>query len=148
VTEAADVIAEARRESPPLRFDEGAIEVLDFLPGSLGGIVAWPSIIHSPPERLPVVFSELRVLAVGGHLLIAFQTGDEPRHSAQAYDHDVDLDAYRLPAAGRPYRGPARRLPTYRAELAHPGAGCLGEDSPGIPDRPKDLAPRGPRDAH
>ncbi|MBC7760226.1 MAG: SAM-dependent methyltransferase, partial [Candidatus Saccharibacteria bacterium] len=33
----------------------------------------------------------------GGYLLLAFQAGDEPRHLAHAYGHDIDLTAYRLP---------------------------------------------------
>ncbi len=32
----------------------------------------------------------------GGYLLLAFHTGDEPRHISHAYGHDVDLDAFRL----------------------------------------------------
>ncbi|MFD4664838.1 MULTISPECIES: class I SAM-dependent methyltransferase [Streptomyces] len=43
---------------------------LDLADGSLGGIIAWYSIVHTPPELLPVVFAEFhRVLAPGGHLL-------------------------------------------------------------------------------
>jgi ubiquinone/menaquinone biosynthesis C-methylase UbiE len=93
------MIAVAQKEHPTLRFEEGTMEALAFEDGSLGGIGAWYSIIHTPPSRLPVVFAEFsRVLAMGGHLLISFQAGDEPRHIAQAYGHDLDLDAYRLPA--------------------------------------------------
>jgi hypothetical protein len=51
---------------------------LDLADGVLGGIVAWYSIIHTPPQRLPVTFAEFgRVLSPGGHLLLAFQAGDE-----------------------------------------------------------------------
>ncbi|HEY8913298.1 class I SAM-dependent methyltransferase [Lacisediminihabitans sp.] len=93
------MIAVARKDHPTLRFEEGTMEALALEDGSLGGIVAWYSIIHTPPERLPVVFAEFaRVLAAGGYLLIAFQSGDEPRHITRAYGHDLDLDAYRLPA--------------------------------------------------
>jgi hypothetical protein len=69
---------------------------LDLTDGALGGIVAWYSIIHTPPERLPVVFAELhRVLALGGHLLLAFQVGDEPLHLEQPLGHAVSLDFHR-----------------------------------------------------
>lgn len=72
---------------------------LDLTDGVLGGIVAWYSIIHTPPERLPVVFAEFhRVLGPGGHLLLAFQVGDERVHLEQAYGHALSLDAYRLPS--------------------------------------------------
>jgi SAM-dependent methyltransferase len=92
------MVAVARRAHPDLRFDEGSLTALDLTDGALGGIVAWYSIIHTPPELLPVVFAEFyRVLAPGGHLLLAFQVGDERRHLEQAYGHRVSFDAYRLP---------------------------------------------------
>ncbi|MDJ0346190.1 class I SAM-dependent methyltransferase [Streptomyces sp. H10-C2] len=93
-----EMVVVARRDHPDLRFDEGSMTALDLADGVLAGIVAWYSIIHTPPERLPVVFAEFhRVLAPGGHLLLAFQVGDERRHFEQAYGHAVSLDAYRLP---------------------------------------------------
>ncbi|MEU5940009.1 class I SAM-dependent methyltransferase [Micromonospora sp. NPDC047548] len=92
------MVAVARRTYPGLRFDEGSMTALDLKDDSVGGIVAWYSIIHTPPELLPVVFAEFhRVLAPGGHLLIAFQVGNERRHIEQGYGHSVSLDAYRLP---------------------------------------------------
>ncbi|MDJ0378291.1 class I SAM-dependent methyltransferase [Cryobacterium sp. PH31-L1] len=92
------MIRVARQAHAALRFEEGSMEALDLADESLGGIVAWYSIIHTPPERLPLVFAEFaRVLASGGHLLLAFQAGDEPRHLTHAYGHNIALDAYRLP---------------------------------------------------
>jgi SAM-dependent methyltransferase len=93
-----EMIAVARRTYPELRFDEGLLTALDLEDSVLGGIVAWYSIIHTPPELLPQVFTEFeRVLAPGGHLLLAFQAGDERRRLEQAYGHAVSYDAYRLP---------------------------------------------------
>ncbi|GAA3320016.1 hypothetical protein GCM10017710_44240 [Arthrobacter ramosus] len=92
------MVAVARKDHPRLRFDEGSIEALELADSSLGGIVAWYSIIHTPPARLPGVFAEFhRTLLAGGLLLLAFQAGDEPRHLGFAYGHEIDLDAYRLP---------------------------------------------------
>lgn len=92
------MVAVARRSYPHLRFDEGSMTALNLTDGVLGGIVAWYSIIHTPLKLLPVVFAEFhRVLAPGGHLLLAFQVGDERVRLHQAYDHTVSLDAYRLP---------------------------------------------------
>ncbi|MEZ0075108.1 hypothetical protein [Planotetraspora sp. GP83] len=52
---------------------------------------------RTPPERLPEVFAEFhRVLAPGGHLLTAFQVGDEPLHVTQPFGHDVSLEFHRL----------------------------------------------------
>jgi hypothetical protein len=83
---------------PHLRFDEGSIMALDLPERSLGGIVAWHSIIHTPPERLPLAFAEFsRVLSPGGHLLLAFQVGSNQRvRLEQAYGHQVSYDAFRL----------------------------------------------------
>ncbi|MEW1750174.1 class I SAM-dependent DNA methyltransferase [Streptomyces angustmyceticus] len=90
------MVAHARREHPGVRFEEGAMTSLDLPDGSLGGVVAWYSIIHTPQERLPELFAEFhRLLAPGGHLLVAFQTGDEPLHVAQPFGHPVSLDFQR-----------------------------------------------------
>lgn len=92
------MIEVARRTHPGLRFEEGSMTDLDLADGVLGGIVAWYSIIHTPPERLPPIFTELhRVLSPGGQLLLAFQAGDERVHLEHVYGHVVSLDAYRLP---------------------------------------------------
>ncbi|MGH3804460.1 MAG: class I SAM-dependent methyltransferase, partial [Pseudonocardiaceae bacterium] len=70
---------------------------LGLADSSVGGIVAWYSIIHTPPERLPEVFAEFRrVLSPGGQLLIAFQVGDERVRLEHAYGHEISLDVYRL----------------------------------------------------
>ncbi|WP_328329141.1 MULTISPECIES: class I SAM-dependent DNA methyltransferase [unclassified Streptomyces] len=88
----------ARRTYPGLRFDVGSMTALDLADGSLGGLVAWYSIIHLPPELLPSVFAGFhRVLAPGGRLLLAFKAGDELRHLDHAYGHDLSLDVHWLP---------------------------------------------------
>ncbi|SDH47118.1 Methyltransferase domain-containing protein [Sinosporangium album] len=71
----------ARRTYPGLRFDVGSMLALDLPDGGLGGLLAWYSTIHVPDDRLPEVFAEFhRVLAPGGHVLLAFQVGDEALH--------------------------------------------------------------------
>jgi SAM-dependent methyltransferase len=91
------MVAVSRRAHPDLRFDEGSMSALDLADSALGGIVAWYSIIHTPPEQLHAVFAEFhRVLAPGGYLLLAFQAGDAVVHLEHAYGHAVSLDAYRL----------------------------------------------------
>jgi SAM-dependent methyltransferase len=91
------MISVARAEHPALRFETGTITDLALADASLAGAVAWYSIIHSPPEQLPLVFGEFaRVLAPGGRLLLAFQVGDGPRHLDAAYGHTISLDAWRL----------------------------------------------------
>jgi SAM-dependent methyltransferase len=91
------MIAVARRDHPHIRFDVGSMTGLDLPDEALGGLVAWYSIIHTPPERRPAVFAELhRVLAPGSPLLLAFQVGDERVHIQEGYGHSVSLHAYRL----------------------------------------------------
>lgn len=91
------MLAVARQALPELRFVEGSMAGLDLPDASLGGLVAWYSLIHIPPTDVPAVLTELcRVLAPGGQLLLAFQVGDERRHLQQAYGHDISLDAYRM----------------------------------------------------
>lgn len=71
---------------------------LHLTDGVLGGIVALYSIIHLPADRLPIVFGEIhRVLRPGGHLLLAFQIGDERLQLREAFGHVVALDTYRWP---------------------------------------------------
>ncbi|HEX3897944.1 MAG TPA: class I SAM-dependent methyltransferase [Mycobacteriales bacterium] len=90
----------AQREYPYLSFFAGQLSNLALHDGTVGGIVAWYSIIHTPPDRLRDTFVELRrVMASGAALLLAFQVGDERVHITHAYDHDVSLHAWRLEPA-------------------------------------------------
>ncbi|MDT0327767.1 class I SAM-dependent DNA methyltransferase [Nocardiopsis lambiniae] len=92
------MISVARREHPDLRFEVGSMTALDLVDGSLAGAVAWYSTVHTPPDLLPTVFAEIhRVLAPGGHLVIAFKAGDELRHLTHAYGHDLSLDVHWTP---------------------------------------------------
>ncbi|MGO4649617.1 class I SAM-dependent methyltransferase [Nocardia sp. 2YAB30] len=89
----SEMVALARRDHPELRFDEGSMTALDLPDGVLGGILAFYSTIHTPPQQLPAVFAEFqRVLAPGGHLLLGFFAGHDPL--PQEFDHKVTL-AYR-----------------------------------------------------
>jgi len=63
----------ARRAHPNLRFDVGSITALDLSDATAGGVLAWYSTIHTPPQDLSGVFTEIsRVLAPGGYLLVGF----------------------------------------------------------------------------
>ena len=86
------MLAIARRENPGLRFERGSMLDLDLADGSLDGVVSYYSTIHTPLDRLPAVFAEFgRVLRPGGHLLLGFQAGDEPRRYDEAFGHPVGL---------------------------------------------------------
>ncbi|MFD7665808.1 class I SAM-dependent DNA methyltransferase [Streptomyces sp. NPDC059788] len=115
------MLAVARREYPELRFDEGSMLALDMPDDSLAGIVAWYSTIHIPLGQLPQVFVEFhRVLVPGGHLLTAFQVGDEPLRLEEAFGRRISLDFHRrqpdqlaalLDGAGLPVRARLVREP-------------------------------------
>ncbi|WP_280496319.1 class I SAM-dependent methyltransferase [Nocardia asiatica] len=84
----------ARADYPQLSFAQGSIEQLPLGNEMLGGVVAWYSLIHTPPERVPHVLNEFyRVLASKGHVLLAFQSADLP-DAVEAFDHKVTR-AYR-----------------------------------------------------
>ncbi|MFI5772681.1 class I SAM-dependent methyltransferase [Streptomyces sp. NPDC051658] len=95
------MIGLAREAHPELRFTVGSMTALDIDDNELGGILAYYSTHHTPPELLPVVFAEFqRTLAPGGHLMIVGRVGHgEHRHVKNAYgDHPAFFDSYLLPA--------------------------------------------------
>ncbi|NUO35439.1 MAG: class I SAM-dependent methyltransferase, partial [Dermatophilaceae bacterium] len=90
------MVAEARLRHPDIDFRVGALTALDGGDESLAGVVAWYSVIHTPPEDLPAVFAELhRVIRPDGLLLLAFQAGGFSVRHEQAYGHTVTFDAHR-----------------------------------------------------
>ncbi|MGW6718666.1 class I SAM-dependent methyltransferase [Streptomyces sp. NPDC054995] len=92
----------ARAAHPDLRFDVGAMSALAADDGELGGVLAFYSTHHLPPESLPGAFAEfLRALAPGGHLLLVTRVGEE-EHQRRTYGYGggdpAPFDSYRLPA--------------------------------------------------
>ncbi|NSC25085.1 class I SAM-dependent methyltransferase [Streptomyces albus subsp. chlorinus] len=85
----------ARRTYPDLRFELGSMDALEVADGELGGLVSWYSVIHAPPGTVPSYLAEFRrVLATGGHLLLAFFESEGG--PVTAFDHKVTT-AYRWP---------------------------------------------------
>jgi len=90
------MIEHARKEYPGVRFEVGTMTALDIAETSLAGLTAWYSTIHIPDDHLPDVFAEFfRVLVPGAPLMFAFQMGDEPKHYAEAWGHQVNLTFHR-----------------------------------------------------
>ncbi|WP_416973460.1 class I SAM-dependent DNA methyltransferase [Streptomyces sp. 4F14] len=90
------MLAVARRENPGIRFEQGSMFDLPFADGSLDGVMCWYSSIHTPDAELPRLFTGFhRALAPGGHLLLAFQVGDVPRHYDRPWGHPVAIDFLR-----------------------------------------------------
>ncbi|WP_314140163.1 class I SAM-dependent methyltransferase [uncultured Plantibacter sp.] len=90
-----EFIAHARVEHPETRFDLGSLDTLDAETGSVGGVLAWYSLIHHRPDTIETPLAEFaRVLRPGGGLLIGCFEGP----SVEAFDHAV-ATAYRWPIA-------------------------------------------------
>jgi SAM-dependent methyltransferase len=90
------MIEHARGEHPGIRFEVGTKTALDIADESLAGLNAWYSTIHIPDDHLPGVFAGFhRVLTPGAPLMLAFQVGDEPKHYAEAFGHEVNLTFHR-----------------------------------------------------
>ncbi|MGW3324198.1 class I SAM-dependent methyltransferase [Streptomyces virginiae] len=101
------MIDHARRARPALRFDQARMEALPVEDGTLGGVLAHYSMIHTPPGELPALLAEqARVLARGGLLMVSFFATDGPEpvrfdHKVTpAYSWPVDRFAELLAGAG------------------------------------------------
>jgi ubiquinone/menaquinone biosynthesis C-methylase UbiE len=105
-----EMVAQARRLNPDLRFEQGTMLALDLADAQLGGIAAFYSIVNVPRDDQPGAFAECwRVLKPGGSLLVAFHLGDEDVHLDEWWGTAVSVDFYffapaeieaRLAAAG------------------------------------------------
>ncbi|MEV0643726.1 class I SAM-dependent methyltransferase [Phytomonospora sp. NPDC050363] len=91
-----EMIALARRLHPGPRYEVGSMLALDLPDASLGGLLAYYSIIHIPRELRAEVFAEFRrVLAPGGQLMLGFQVGDDTNHRDEVFGKPVNLDWHR-----------------------------------------------------
>lgn len=91
------MVERARRAHPGVAFDVGEMGALDVADGSVAGLVTWYSLIHVPGGRRQDVVREFaRVLRPGGHVLLAFQVGEDTLHLGEAFGHPVSLDFHRL----------------------------------------------------
>ena len=82
----AAFLASARQRFPHVPFAQGDLAALPLETSSVDGVLAWYSLIHTPPADLPAVVSELaRVLVPGGSLLLGFFDGDP----GEPFDHTV-----------------------------------------------------------
>ena len=82
---ASEFLASARERFPHVDFERASLRDLPFEDASFGGILAWYSLIHTPPADLSEILSELaRVLAPGGSLLIGYFDGSPREPFAHA----------------------------------------------------------------
>jgi SAM-dependent methyltransferase len=93
----SQMVRAAREAHPGIEFHEGRLTSLPIDDGSLAGAVCWYSIIHSAPVELGAIVTELRrVLAPGGQVLMAFQSGaDEVVFRPDAHGTGLPLTSFR-----------------------------------------------------
>jgi SAM-dependent methyltransferase len=126
---APEMVNLAQRLSPDIPCRVGDMLALDLEDNSLGGIAAFYSVIHAPPEQIPQVMREFsRVLRPGGLALLAFHIGYEPVHLDEWWEKSVSLDFYfyqpetlarRLEEAGFRIEAKIERAP-YVGSVEHP----------------------------
>lgn len=86
----------ARERHPGLTFAVGAMTDLPVADGSVGGLLAFYSLIHVPTPDVPQVLAEWhRALRPGAPVAIAFQVGTQVRQVREHDGHDVVLDFHR-----------------------------------------------------
>ncbi|MBK5223556.1 MAG: class I SAM-dependent methyltransferase [Acidimicrobiia bacterium] len=100
-----EFVDHARATRPDGRYELGSMHQLPVPDGSVAGILAWYSLIHTPPGDLDGVLAELRrALAPGGTLVAGFFDGDEvvpfEHKVVTAYFWPVDEMSARLRRAG------------------------------------------------
>lgn len=91
---APEGIAEARRRHPDLEFRVGDLRAIPADDASLGGVVAFYSVIHLPRPELPLAFAEFRrVLVPGGQLLVAMHGGTGETGADEWFGRPVSVRA-------------------------------------------------------
>ena len=98
-------IKTARQQYPDAQFSVGSIERLPTADRSLAGILAWYSVIHTPPDAIDAVLDEFsRCIKPGGSLLLGFFEGPAleafPHAVTPAYFWPVEEISARLRTAG------------------------------------------------
>lgn len=84
-------VEDARRRYPAARYRTGRAESLGVEGASIGGVLAWFSLIHIEPDGLPRALAEFaRCLAPGGSVLIGFFDGA----AREPFDHAVTTAYY------------------------------------------------------
>lgn len=79
-------IADAQGRYPQTQYRVGRAERLDVGDGSVGGVLAWFSVIHTDPDQLDPVLAEFhRAICAGGSLVLGFFEGDK----IERFDHAV-----------------------------------------------------------
>jgi hypothetical protein len=97
---------------------------LDLPDSSVGGVLAFHSIMHIPDEAIPAVLAGFhRVIRPGGIAMLRFHIGDERRYKTQGYGgHPMNLYVHRRPIDRMATRGRLHRRSTDPHPARQPGA--------------------------
>ncbi|MFG1924633.1 class I SAM-dependent DNA methyltransferase [Cryptosporangium sp. NPDC048952] len=86
----------ARRTHPGLRFDVGSMTDLRLEDGSLGGLLAWWSLVNVPDHAIPGIFNHFkRTLRPHAPLLLGFHAGSGSQCKTQGYGHPMNVQVHR-----------------------------------------------------
>ena len=107
-------VEHARRDHPGIRYEIGSAEHLSADDASLGGVLAWYSLVHHSPDAIDGPLREVaRVLRPGGRFLVGFfewPALERFEHTVvTAWRWPVDELAARLEAAGLTVLGTTTR---------------------------------------
>ena len=96
IDQVPEFIEHARRTHPSVGFELGSFDRLPDATGSVGGILAWYSLIHHEPATVRATLKEFaRVLRPGSWMLTAFHAGDGRRvERTSAYGHPIAMTNY------------------------------------------------------
>ena len=116
----------ARRDHPGVRFEVGSMTDLDLPDASVGGLIAWFSLIHVPDDELGSVLAQFRrVVRPGGYVLLGFHAGEGTKLKTKGYGgHPMKVSVHRR----EPHRV-AAALHGFAVEaeiLHHPAANVRG----------------------
>ena len=114
----------AQRRHPSASYRVACLDELGLVDGSVDGILAWYSLIHLEPHRVPVVLAEFaRCLGPDGSLLVGFVTGERvesfPHQVTTAYFWPVDELARRVESAGFVIQETHTRVNPERLDRTH-----------------------------
>jgi SAM-dependent methyltransferase len=91
----------ARRDHPGIRFDVGSMTELALQADSVGGLLAWWSLIHMPDDDAAIALAHFRrVLRPGAPLMVGFHEGNGTTLKTDGYGgHPMNVHVHRRPPA-------------------------------------------------
>ena len=114
----------AQQRFPSATYRVASLDDLGVPDGSIGGVLAWYSLIHLEPDRVPVILAEFaRCIGPDGTLVVGFFTGDRlepfPHKVTTAYFWPVDELARCVESAGFVVQETHTRVNPERLDRTH-----------------------------